>query len=484
MANGIAAPGCQSLSSACARRPSRSSWGFQPARLTARWLQGDGHEQGCMKQVVLVLGLLHGGRARRLRRLTRTRATGEQALTAVENIRRRTEDQRRNKRMSQKERQQLRSVEVKRKMTVLKGNKYALYKKNRDAAKAKKDQSEEDDEDETDEKEGKNAATQRPRTDANASELAAWAFSRREADKKAHRTSVSDEALAIAETELRGSGSAATAAMLIEAAAEFKLARQWSEASELLELARKKITQEQLAKSLDWKVAEDLENEALRELGSVYANAGRLTLAYNYCDQLRRRPLDPMSTTQAEAELVEVAFRLGEKLHEERRFQQCMDVLESVRELSQRNVAGAERKEELEIYIAMALQSLNRKEEAKQVLKNVIRITGSAKRKAQAIFIMDVHDVDISGERNEEFHKIWDQNFKLPTGSQEFRDTSRRSTVNLNLSETEREFRTWVSAYWEERLKSPAYYAFLVLWVTWPFAIPVVAIARRSGLID
>lgn len=399
-------------------------------------------------------------------------------MTAVENIRRRTEDERRNKRMSPKERQQLRSVEVKRKMTVLKGSKIALYKKNRDAAKAKK----EDDEEEKDEEEGKNA--QPLRSDANATELAAWAFKRQEKDRKKLLTSVSDEALAIAEVELRGSGSAATAAMLIEAAAEFKLARKWSEASELLELARKRITQEQLAKSLDWKVAEDLENEALRELGSVYASAGRLTVAYDFCDQLRLKPLDPEPKREAEAELVEVAFRLGEKLHDERRFQQCIDVLQSVRELSQRKVAGWKRMEELEIYIGMALQNLNRKDEAKQVLNNVIRVTASAARKAQAIFIMDVYDVDVSKERNEEFHKIWDQNFKLPSDSQQFRDTSRRSTINLNLSEPEREFRTWVSAYWEDRLASPAYYAFLVLWVTWPFAIPVVAIARRAGLID
>lgn len=436
-----------------------------------------------MKQMVLLLGLLHGSRARRLRRLTQ--AASEQALTAVENIRRRTEYKRLNQKMSAKDRQQLRSVEVKQKISVLRGNKYALYKKNRDAAKAKKDLSEGDDGEERDDEEGTKAAGQQPKSDANASELAAWAFKREEQNRKDRKqASISDEALAIAEAELRGSGSAATAAMLLEAAAEFKLCRKWSEASELLELARKKVTQEQLAKSLDWKVAEDLENEALRELGSVYASAGRLTLAFNFCDQLRHRPLDPMSKRQAEAELVEVAFLLGERLYEERRFQQCIDVLESVRRLSQQNVAGEKRMEELEIYIAMALQSLNRTDEAKQVLNNVVRTTGSAERKAQAIFIMDVYDVDISGYRNEEFHKIWEQNFKLPSDSQQFRDTTRTARISLNLSPSEREFRTWVSEYWEERLKSPAYYAFLVLWVTWPFAIPVVAIMRRSGLIE
>jgi len=109
-------------------------------------------------------------------------------------------------------------------------------------------------------------------------------------------------------------------------------------------------------------------------------------------------------------------------------------------------------------------------------------MVGPACTQAQAAFTLDVVTVQktMPDERNEVMHDIWDQNFSLPAdsvGQVGIRGGGRAPV----LSPREQKWKNWTTQYWEERLKSPLYYTFLVLFVTWPFAIPVVSIAKKTG---
>jgi len=310
-----------------------------------------------------------------------------------------------------------------------------------------------------------------------------WAFKRPDkfARAKKDKRPVSDNSRAVVETELNGEGGVATSRQLEEAADEFRTRASWATAAQLYQLCLERINQEQLQRQIELKEAIELEEQAEIKLGACYEAGGRLSLAFDHWDRLRNKFHRPEDQKYCEAEWAKVGLQLAKKLQEAYRWQQSLDVLFLVRDTYQDRVGN--NWEEVEIYIALGLQGLKKTEEASAVLMSVQRRTNDPERRAQCSFITDVMNVDTTGERNEEFHKIWEQSVQMPTDG--ISSVRISKAVNFqNLSPAEREFKQWASSYWEERLKSPAYYSFLMLWVTWPFAIPVLAILRRSGLIE
>jgi len=281
----------------------------------------------------------------------------------------------------------------------------------------------------------------------------------------------------VANTELNGAGKA-TSRQLVACATEFADAGETEDAGELLELARKRIDAEQIQGKMDYKEAKTLDDDTVWQLAEIYERQGKLTLAVDRYGELKSKLVDRSDRREAERRWGEVSFKLGSKLYDVRRFDEALQVFKSVQLQGKAMAVGQNLWEEIDLYSAMTLQKLGRVEEAKDLVRYVKRTTGSTSRKAQASFILDVMSVETDGQRNEEFHKMWDENFKLPKDSFSTGGQTRIGAggANLNLTPSERKWRDWASDYWEERLKSPLYYAFLTLWVTWPFAIPVVAI--------
>jgi len=258
------------------------------------------------------------------------------------------------------------------------------------------------------------------------------------------------------------------------------MASEHAQAADLLEIARTRIDKEQLERKIDARTAQSLDDECLWQMAAAYRDCKRLTLSMDVYGRLKDRSFDLRTRRKALREWAQVASQLGKELFKVRRFNDALEVLTLVQGETTQAKIGENLYEEVELDIAFTLQSLERIPDALEVLANVLTNTSSKRRRAQASFVMDVMKVDTSGERNEEFHKIWEQNFTLPSDSSAQVRVNASRSVGLNLSESERKWRTWTSEYWEGRLQSPLYYAFLTLWVTWPFAIPVIAILQKA----
>lgn len=327
------------------------------------------------------------------------RAAGDRSIEAAISIGRNANRRRRQK-MSQQDRKKLRMMEVRRKIEVLKGRKGASKAQSPEESDAGSDSAEE------------SRAGAQPEEAGEGEDD--WAFQRKAKARDGSPLQVSDDARAVAETELYGAGGIATSRQLLDAAMEFQAAKDWDKAAELLELVSPKISEEQLQRKLDYKVAQEYDDEACERLASVYQSSGRLTLAFNSYDVLRMRATDPEQRKRAEVGWVETAMKISQRLQQAYRHQECLDLLLTIRDVSQTRVAGDKLMEEVEMYIAMCLQKVGKKDEALQVLSDVKRTTRSRDRKAQAQFIMDVMMVDLPDQRNEEFHKVWDDNFNLP----------------------------------------------------------------------
>eukprot|EP00913_Durusdinium_trenchii_P027418 g25716.t1 len=95
-----------------------------------------------------------------------------------------------------------------------------------------------------------------------------------------------------------------------------------------------------MERKLDYKVAQEYDDEACERLAGVYARSGRLTLAFNTYDILRMRVADPAVRRRAQAGWVKVAITLALKLQEAYRYQECLDLLLLVRDVAQTRVAG------------------------------------------------------------------------------------------------------------------------------------------------
>jgi len=221
-------------------------------------------------------------------------------------------------------------------------------------------------------------------------------------------------------------------------------------------------------------------------LGDAYTNAGRLTLAFNTFSILKERLAGPQKK-KAQGRWAEVAFKLGSTLYKVRRFEEALNVFVEIHgdsDQTRKQLMPESTFEEAQLWTGMTLQQLRRLEEAQEVLADVQRNSRDRQRKAQAAFTFDVVAAQktMPDERNEVLHEIWDQNFSLPRDSVSqvgagIRGASRAPV----LSPREQKWKNWTTDYWEDRLKSPLYYTFLLLFVTWPLAIPVVSIAKNTG---
>ncbi|CAE7381807.1 glnS [Symbiodinium sp. CCMP2592] len=363
----------------------------------------------------------------------------EQAISAAVNIAR--DSTRRGRgRMSMQERKKLRMMEVQRKIQVLKGTRAVPGRPDKDAS-SDDDTSNEDSADDEEGSGGSSSSSAPVHEDEAGEGQEKWAFKREDKSRSSFKRrplQVSDDARAVAETELYGQGGIATSKQLLDAGREFMFAKDWEKAADLLELVSDRISKEQLSRKLDYKVAQAIDDEATETLAIVYADSGRLSLAFNTYDVLRTRVADPGVRKRAEVGWIETAVRISESLQKESRFDQCLELLLTVRELAQSRVAGNKLKEEIEMTIAMCLNRQGKKEEALEILREVRRNSGSRERKAQAAFVIDVMSVDAPMERNEEFHKVWDDNFKLPKDITQSLPTARRSSaLNLSLSDQE-----------------------------------------------
>jgi len=413
------------------------------------------------------------------------------AVGVVVNIGREYEKKGRRK-LSAQDRKKLRETEIKRKINALKGDKAKRYLRQRDEERkrAAGAADEETDEEEEEEQEEGAAPSEGGRREGDGEAQAEWAFDRGDPDDyPEYRAAtgpgpISDDSRALAVAELKGNGIASARAIL-DAAKEFKDAEEYEEAAELLEIARTRIDREMLERKLKALEAQSLDEEVLWLMALCYEEDGRLTIACDRYSKLMSVVTAPKDKARAQRAWSSVAFKLADKLMSARRFQEAYDIMVAVQEGVTRDVVGDDFVWEVLLYQAMVLKDLNRTEEAKEILIEVKRGSGR-QRRAQATFILDVINVGPQMERNEEFHKVWEENFRLPDvdgySQAPMAGGSYRGPV-LQLTPRERAFREWTSKYWEERLKSPLYYSFLVLWVTWPFAIPVVSIANKGGIV-
>lgn len=471
--------------------------------------------------------VLCGLEVRRRTRHTATRAVDQSKRDAAIALGRQA-DRLRYKKLSKKDQLKVRQEEVYKKMQVLKGkmDRASRYIRQRDAeredGKSSQDDQEprgdadgdyddndlegaDDDDDNDDDGDvfgsdsGKGSqknwqvygekASSGPKTAEQGAGPAEWAFKSDDRSKRIQekRARVSEESRAVLTTELAGK-SVSSAKQLVAAAKEFVVALEFAEAAELYEIARTRIDKEQIDRKLNLYEAQSLDDECTWELAKAYRKSGRLTLAFDRYGQLKARLPPGTELSTAIVLWAQVAAELAERLYTERRFQDALAVLEAAREATLTGKTSFSLRDEVELSIAMTLQELKRTDEAQDVLLNIRALSSSQRTKQQATFVLDVITAPVIEERNEEFHKMWENNFKV--GQAEWSEaravragTGSRATAMISkLSQGEREFRTWATQYWEERLKSPIYYACLTLWVTWPFAIPVVSIMRKSGM--
>jgi len=304
----------------------------------------------------------------------------------------------------------------------------------------------------------------------------------------AKRGLISNEARAIAEVELEGSGKGiASSRLLLDAAMEFACAEQYEEAAELLEICRPRIDKEQIERKIDNQTAVERDDECMWGLASAYEKDGRLTLAVNAYGILKDRLEDNRARTRATRRWADSSFALAQRLDMVRKFQEAEAVFKTLLECAKDPATKAleiDFIEDVQLNYAMNLQNMWRGAEAIEILLDMKAKTRNKRHRAQASFILDVIQVDTSGERNEEFHKVWEENFTIGTDSYSGGFTSGGGGRVLNLTDRERSFKNWATDYWNDRLSSPLYYAFLTLFVTWPFAIPVVAIFGKESPIS
>jgi len=394
-----------------------------------------------------------------------------------------------------KDKRALRQNEIKMKMQVLKGSKASIYKgKRRSGDEASDRRSEEDSEEES------GASGQVGSYEAAESGQAAtneWAFDRAKksgADKITDNAwsrynalegfELSDESRAVAAQELAGNAKASSASIL-RAATELSKCGEWTNSARLLERGRERIIQEQLERDITVKEAQELDEGHLRLLGTAYTQIGRLNVARETLLNLRDVVTTENQRQDVSRTWMAVSFKYGSSLLERRNRQAALDVFQNMLDTVPKGIAGAELWEETYLYLGMTLHELGRDDEAKEKLSLIYRDSMSGLRKRQARFIYDVINSDVVVERDPEMDKIWNSTVTLPAAARGGTTISRVGVRGVRPLQYEASrFQTWAATYWEERMKSPVYYAFLTLWVTWPFAIPVVSIARRSGLID
>lgn len=396
-------------------------------------------------------------------------------------------------RMGMKTKQQKmdsRKLEIQRKIALLKGGgRVARYRKERDEERRSKSGGDEEEEDAgaASETSAESGATGNAPTSAGME--AYWAYKRNEplagAKKKVKvkNFEMSDDARAIVSTELSGAGGKASARSVLDAAMELVYAKQLSDAAELFEICRKRIDSDQLNRKIDTKEATAMDQECMWELCQVYETTGKLTLACARYWELRDMLPDSRSKNEAEKRWAQASFKLSENLYKANRFQDSLDMCENIRDSTSKRVNGDSFMEKVELYAAMALQKLDRLQEAAELLQKVSKTSNSRKRRKQADFILDVQRVGEQVSRNDEMHELWDKNWKPTSGQGQGQIRMGGGATMAYLSPRERAFKEWAAEYWETRLKSPFYYAFLVLWVCWPFAIPVVSIMKKSQLL-
>lgn len=393
---------------------------------------------------------------------------------------------------SAQEARRLRIQELQGKVAVLRGSRVDRYRRARDKAKGNgqegEDGAEEEEGEDTDEGEeegsgSSSAASARMRPTQTGEGRDSWSWERSTEEETVARAkeAISDEARAVANSELAGDGRA-SARQLLDAAGEFEDAKELTEAAELYELARVRIDTEQLQRRIDFVTAQQLDDECVWGLATTYEADGRLGLACVNYQMLKDRLIDKSERVAAEKKWGEVTFLVMQKSYDLRRFEDCLATVDTLKKGTSRAVAGDIMWETADLWAAMALQQLNRISEAVEILSHVKRTSLSKQRRAQATFVLEVVTVETTDTRNEAFHEVWEEHFKLPNDT--FRQTvvRMRGSSSVNMTSSQREWREWATKYWDERLKSPVYYACLVLWMTWPLAIPAVSILGKAQL--
>jgi len=377
-----------------------------------------------------------------------------------------------------KDKKALRQSEIKMKMQVLKGSKSRLYRR-------KRTQTDDDEE----------QASGQVDSSMTSEAVPEWAFSREEEVSPTEEASgrydalagvaVSDEARAVAAQELAGNPKA-SASQILSAATELSRASEWTNTARLLEIGRKRIDKEQLERKLDMKGAIQLDQGHLRLLATAYEKIGRLNVARETLLLLKGILETEKERQDVSRQWMRVSFMYGSKLLAARSCQAALDVFENMLDTCPKSIAGPELWEETYLYVGMTLHELGRDEEAKDKLSFIYKDSLSAIRKRQARFIYDVVTADVTVEKDAEMHKVWNSTVTVPSNTRVRgsigRIGSRMQSPELRSQATQ--FQAWASTYWEERMKSPVYYAFLTLWVTWPFAIPVVSIARKFEVLQ
>lgn len=394
---------------------------------------------------------------------------------------------------------QLRDQEIRKKINLLKGGTPAQrYKAKRDKEKQEaaakqmesgadsedgEEHAAEDGEDGVEESDGGGEAGTLEAGEAQED----WIFERKEGNtariKVQGEDRVSEDSRAVAVAELEGEGGSASSEQILEAAKEFSWASQHQQVLDLAEVARKRIDREQLDRKITALEAQDKDNRALwfiAEAAEAQGTMARLMRAVATYAELKEL-LQGIEQQKAESQWARASANLAEKHFNANDFNEALKVQDLVVSTSKRTVVGNREWDRLHLDMAMTYQRLNRMEEAKLMAQYMRKNATSKEAKNQATFLLDVFSVDTSGERNEEFHKLWDEHFVLPTDSYAAGGQVRvRTGSNLQLSDNEKEWRSWVSKYWEDRMKGPVYYSFLTLWVTWPFAIPVISILKKN----
>lgn len=293
-------------------------------------------------------------------------------------------------------------------------------------------------------------------------------------------------ARAIARAEVGGAKKASSESLLW-AGERLQEVREFNLAAEVLELVSDRIDQDLLQRRIESAVeAEEKEERALVKLLDIYSTQGKSAYAWDKAAILSERGSTNELRLRGERAWVTQGLEMANKLTGKSRHNEALLVLEEIYAKAEPKPGGttANDVEEVGLSLAMCLNQLKQVEEAKEILLDINAKSLSKKRRQQAVFIMDVICSPAMG-RNKDYDKIWNDAMEplmMPQDGGRVRISGGMGTRMAEFATGQTALQKWTREYWDKRMKSPVYYASLVLFVTWPFAIPVISIGKKAGL--
>jgi len=178
------------------------------------------------------------------------------------------------------------------------------------------------------------------------------------------------------------------------------------------------VDRDVLQRRLTAKKADVLFNVVSLDLGLELKSANQLPEAWQALMEAAAEPrmTDPKRTVEV---LTDVAMRLVKQFTRDPTRQ--VDVLQGAVDVETvHRKLLRDRRDELNISLALALQAAGRKDESQELLKELAKSASSSRRRKQAEWALMVQTADIGDEpleQSKQFKSVWDENVVLPTTS-------------------------------------------------------------------